>query len=257
MSIESIRVPNDPTQKQEFSHAFRHSSRASRAFTLIELLVVIAIIGILIALLPLAVQAAREAARRMQCSNNLEADGVGDAQLPCGTRSLPPGYITGTQTPQPSSLETGPGWGWGAMLLINLEQTAAYNAVNFSLPITVPPADRPHDQPLGVSLPQLSRRHRPGHPQGCSGHHARHRSSPASMSPRPASFEVEEFPAQNNGLFYRNSRVGVRDITDGTSTTMMAGERSQRRRCDMGGRDSLFAGLPIRNGRSRNARRPT
>ena len=110
----------------------RLAFRPRRGFTLIELLVVIAIIGVLVALLLPAVQAAREAARRMSCANNLKQIGLGMHNYHSTYDTFPPGYITGTQSSQVDSPETGPGWAWGALLLGNLEQSAAYGSANFS-----------------------------------------------------------------------------------------------------------------------------
>ncbi len=95
--------------------------RTFKGFTLVELLVVIAIIGILIALLLPAVQAAREAARRMQCTNNLKQMGLGLHNYELNNKVFPPGV---------SYIQPG-GWSWSALILPFMESSIATSLCNY------------------------------------------------------------------------------------------------------------------------------
>ena len=108
---------------------FRAKPMRLRGFTLVELLVVIAIIGILVGLLLPAVQAAREAARRMQCSNNLKQIGLGVHNFESATKKLPTSGQCGStgSTTTPYMIHSTP-----TQLLPYLEQTNVYNLLDHS-----------------------------------------------------------------------------------------------------------------------------
>ena len=114
--------------------------RQRRAFTLIELLVVIAIIAVLISLLLPAVQSAREAARRAQCTNNLKQLGIALHNYHSSLNCFPVGFL------YPKANQVYPGiptlhyrWSVLAQLSPYLEQTNVYNALNVNWPIAAGP----------------------------------------------------------------------------------------------------------------------
>src|SRR5271157_1426984 len=104
-----------------------------RGFTLIELLVVIAIIAVLIALLLPALQSTREAARRIQCTNNLKQFLLAIANYDDALRSLPFGKGD-NYMPEIMNAPVSARWSTHSQILGSFEQTNLFNAINFALP---------------------------------------------------------------------------------------------------------------------------
>ncbi|GAA5507678.1 DUF1559 domain-containing protein [Novipirellula caenicola] len=122
----------------------RHDRPRRGGFTLVELLVVIAIIGVLVGLLLPAVQAAREAARRMSCSNNLRQVGLAAQNYHSAYQRFPAGYVSHPTRDgsAPASVmmdsvtwDAGPGWGWAAGLLPFAEGNALADSLRYDQPI--------------------------------------------------------------------------------------------------------------------------
>lgn len=196
-------------------------------FTLVELLVVIAIIGVLVGLLLPAVQAAREAARRMQCSNNLKQLGLACHNYHDAHKKFPIGHHF-VGTPE-NGTSRGLAYGWSFALLPYVEQGNLYNQFDtrftvFERTITrngilagTPLAtfDCPSDtKPPTIDL--ASEAIRPAATTSYKGINGAYNN-----------YHVPGNAAGlNNGVFERDSRgvYGIQNLTDGTSNTAMIGE---------------------------------
>ena len=193
----------------------RNQKKTIRGFTLVELLVVIAIIGVLIGLLLPAVQAARSAARRISCDNNLKQLGLGIQNYESAMRRMPPGYIY-----KPGAQGNHAGFGWGAMLLPYLEQSAVYSRVNFSTPVFDAQNASIREKHLTVFLcPEDT----------VSGESfVEMRSEMYAMASYVASFgppDLDETQEKREGLFSRNGGTRFAEVLDGLSNTLACGER--------------------------------
>lgn len=204
----------------------RARSNCSSGFTLIELLVVVAIIAVLIALLLPAVQQAREAARRTQCKNNLKQIGLALQNYHDAHQTLPPGYVSRWDA---SGNDTGPGWGWAAFLLPQIEQTNLYNQIQFTLLIEDPTNANVRIMPLAPHLCPTDPNQQTwtAKKYDLSGNMLATICELASAN-YVAVFGTAEPGVDGDGAFFRNSRIRIADITDGTSQTMCVGERSFR-----------------------------
>ena len=214
-------------------------------FTLIELLVVIAIIAILIGLLLPAVQKVREAAARAKCTNNLKQLGLALHAYHDANLYFPPGYVDGnTSTTSTPDNDVGPGWGWAAYLLPYLEQGNVYNQINFNqgvglgsnmqvsqtqLTIYQCPSD-PYQQNFTVWPTNVVVAH--GNYIGCNGWvecfgNAGGNYIPSSDGGGAEDGDTGVSPTGlgGDGLFYRNSKNRIANITDGLSNTVIVGER--------------------------------
>ena len=223
--------------------------RSNRAgFTLVELLVVIAIIGVLIGLLLPAVQAARESARRTQCSNNLKQLGLALQNYHETRKQLPEGWLADS-TSGDGDGDEGPGWGWASRILSYVEEDATFRSIDIKTPISAASQTVLGKVIPGYLCPSDASAGNPTFNIGAEGGACDHAtpdanpSSPAAVVARGNYVgmfgtndpEAESF--KGNGMFFANSRMPFRHVTDGLSKTIMVGERDS----SIGG--SLWVGM--------------
>lgn len=220
------------------------------AFTLVELLVVIAIIGILVGLLLPAVQAAREAARRMSCQNNLHQIGIALQNYHAAHDQFPYGWVANNAFDEP-------GWGWAKAILPFSEQTALDQQIDSRLAIEHPFHDSirttvvpmficPSD--IGEPIFEIAEGdehdhdhlshhsnwddddddHDHGHGHADEGRERLFPISKCNYAGMFGTFDIHDAPYRGDGMFFGNSRMKMRDMSDGSSNTIMVGERSSR-----------------------------
>lgn len=208
-----------------------------RGFTLIELLVVIAIIAILIALLLPAVQQAREAARRSTCKNNLKQIGLALHNYHERANTFPPDAVWTLQT----SGNPAGNYTWITMILPDMDQGPLYEQIDFKQPGLKQVVAGKELQayqfpgllcPSDVAYPSVAANHNVGWTcyAGASGWDEYH-------------LRADRW----GGVFKTNIITRIRDITDGTSSTIMVGEVGSHNHAS-GGRNGQGINKHIRQG---------
>lgn len=220
-------------------------NRRGQGFTLVELLVVIAIIGILIGMLLPAVQQVREAARRINCGNNLRQISLALLSYESGNQALPPGHLVNSQwpamqfetEPPPGGLDLsdpsrpvilawpkrGPFWSWMMRVAPFMEMDSIFNSAD----INAWPWWQYTEEGNtinGISVPGYVC---PSETRGlavwsdANGNEAAI-TSYLGVSGRDSYLET----GGQDGIIYCNSNTKLAEIVDGTSNTLMVGERT-------------------------------
>ncbi|PQO41479.1 DUF1559 domain-containing protein [Blastopirellula marina] len=200
--------------------SWRSSQPQRRGFTLVELLVVIAIIGVLIALLLPAVQQAREAARRNACSNNLKQIGLALHNHHDVLQKFPPGFVA---TTAPNST-----YGWATYILPYMEQNNIYEAIGDPTSVLDASVTKAGAVIGAYQCPSsiLPEKHDDGYA----------RSNYVGNGGRSNGTGNDY-----DGFFANKSKFKFRDMVDGTSNTIMAGEAE-------GPGDAADGGFPVWSG---------
>ncbi len=194
-----------------------HAKKRFSGFTLVELLVVIAIIGVLIALLLPAIQAAREAARRSSCTNNLKQIGLGLQNYHAQHKSFPPGARL-------HDLEDSVGLSWRVFILPFVELGNIYNEIE---PLPNGGARSYAHQKTIMDLYLCASIERPEN--AANTLKEAHYAAVSGTNINDDYMDLEDISCGDiytNGIFYPNSFTRIAQITDGTSHTLAIGERT-------------------------------
>ena len=215
----------------------RHT-KLRKAFTLVELLVVIAIIGILIGMLLPAVQQVREAARRIQCSNNLKQMALGFHNYESGQMHLPAGMVSRPLMTDADAKTVA--FGWGVVILPQIEQPAQYDllaAISDNLIVPAVSNSTVDYRPvvLGAFICPSCPMDEINPRRGISGQNAGKSNYAAVWGTETLGNGIGAFGnlkeseavlgTVTNGISSLNSKTSFGSITDGTSNTFLIGER--------------------------------
>ncbi len=193
-------------------HRVAVSRLSRRAFTLVELLVVIAIIGILVSMSLPAVQAAREAARRTSCLNNVAQIGLAVHSYEFHFEALPPG-VTNPDGPIRNEPQ-GNHVSWIVRILPYMEENALFRNFDMAAGAYAPANAK-------VRASEISTLECPSDP----GQFLNEKATAANSSYAGCYHDVESpIDKDNHGLLFLNSKVRYSDIEDGSSKTLLLAE---------------------------------